>query len=658
MSSPNKALELQLQVRQNAEELQDFMRELESWEANIKQKDEELKKQREAVIETVIHLRRSESSYKKKSKNRETVNRNRNEQKMPSRIRSYDYKAWDKFDVVSQPEKWREVDFYIHPSFSFSLQGNDFFKQGKFDDAIECYTRAMSADPYSPVIPTNRASAFFRKKKYSVAESDCNLAIALDKSYVQAYTRRGAARFALGKLEEAKKDYEKVQELDPENFESVTELRKINEILLSKNLPEEKKIDQLNKEPSLKEEEKKQIEEQQLKQQAISQKDLGNGYFKEGKYEAAIECYSRGIAADGTNALLPANRAMAYLKLQKYEEAEQDCTQAIALDGTYSKAYARRGAARVALKKLTEAKADFEMVLKLEPGNKQAVNELTKIKKELVARGLLTEEPSLDPEFMKTEQRKLVKPIDKPVHLRSAKPLRRIVIEEIGDERQVNIVPTTAEALLMAEKTSPLTTFSPPTVKQNKPSQNETVPIPDAPSAKVLKIEEMNDAPANSSVQKLSYFQRFNERTSVQIVEDPAVTSTSIVSSLSIPAVPANSFQLEADFRKLKDYPDMMYQYLKKWAISLLLYLTKFKKNLQTVAESMKKIMDSHFIKNEEPSLILEILRSLSEVKRFDMAVMFMSSAEKNVVQDLFCLIQELGIEEASITALKKRYGI
>ncbi|XP_064417649.1 RNA polymerase II-associated protein 3 isoform X2 [Latimeria chalumnae] len=633
MSSPNKALELQLQVRQNAEELQDFMRELESWEANIKQKDEELKKQREAVIETdkaLEELEKDDSTH----------------------------------ECVSLESDSEEDGIHVDAAKALAEkeQGNDFFKQGKFDDAIECYTRAMSADPYSPVIPTNRASAFFRKKKYSVAESDCNLAIALDKSYVQAYTRRGAARFALGKLEEAKKDYEKVQELDPENFESVTELRKINEILLSKNLPEEKKIDQLNKEPSLKEEEKKQIEEQQLKQQAISQKDLGNGYFKEGKYEAAIECYSRGIAADGTNALLPANRAMAYLKLQKYEEAEQDCTQAIALDGTYSKAYARRGAARVALKKLTEAKADFEMVLKLEPGNKQAVNELTKIKKELVARGLLTEEPSLDPEFMKTEQRKLVKPIDKPVHLRSAKPLRRIVIEEIGDERQVNIVPTTAEALLMAEKTSPLTTFSPPTVKQNKPSQNETVPIPDAPSAKVLKIEEMNDAPANSSVHlqpKMDDAQpALSISKNVKDVAEPKVPEAlPLSSSLSIPAVPANSFQLEADFRKLKDYPDMMYQYLKQIKPSS--YPQLFQKSLEPdIFMQIMNVLHKSYIKNEEPSLILEILRSLSEVKRFDMAVMFMSSAEKNVVQDLFCLIQELGIEEASITALKKRYGI
>lgn len=43
----------------------------------------------------------------------------------------------------------------------------------------------------------------------------------------------------------------------------------------------------------------------------------GNAYFKEGKYEAAVECYSRGMEADSMNVLLPANRAMAFLKLEK-----------------------------------------------------------------------------------------------------------------------------------------------------------------------------------------------------------------------------------------------------------------------------------------------------------------------------------------------------
>lgn len=36
-----------------------------------------------------------------------------------------------------------------------------------------------------------------------MAESDCNLAIALDSKYFKAYARRGAARFALKKYEPA-----------------------------------------------------------------------------------------------------------------------------------------------------------------------------------------------------------------------------------------------------------------------------------------------------------------------------------------------------------------------------------------------------------------------------------------------------------------------
>lgn len=44
-------------------------------------------------------------------------------------------------------------------------KGNAFFRDGKYDDAVECYTRGMNADPYNPVLPTNRATSFFRLKK-------------------------------------------------------------------------------------------------------------------------------------------------------------------------------------------------------------------------------------------------------------------------------------------------------------------------------------------------------------------------------------------------------------------------------------------------------------------------------------------------------------
>lgn len=43
MSGVNKAVELQMQMCQNAEDLHNFMKDLDSWEADIKQKDEQLR---------------------------------------------------------------------------------------------------------------------------------------------------------------------------------------------------------------------------------------------------------------------------------------------------------------------------------------------------------------------------------------------------------------------------------------------------------------------------------------------------------------------------------------------------------------------------------------------------------------------------------------
>ncbi len=43
----------------------------------------------------------------------------------------------------------------------------------------------------------------------------------------------------------------------------------------------------------------------------------GNDLFKEGRYELAVECYSKAAELDSLNAIMPANRAMALLKLQR-----------------------------------------------------------------------------------------------------------------------------------------------------------------------------------------------------------------------------------------------------------------------------------------------------------------------------------------------------
>ena len=65
----------------------------------------------------------------------------------------------------------------------------------------------------------------------------------------------------------------------------------------------------------------------------------------------------------------------------RYGAAEADCSQALSLDGSYTKAYLRRGAARFQLGRVQEAEADYRKVLKLEPSNRQAQEELKNITK-------------------------------------------------------------------------------------------------------------------------------------------------------------------------------------------------------------------------------------------------------------------------------------
>nr|XP_060633534.1 RNA polymerase II-associated protein 3 [Anolis sagrei ordinatus] len=674
MTSPSKAIELQLQLRQNAEEMQDMVKELERWEKDIKEKDCDLRRQSGVPEKDLPPIRNEAYKKKKKSKVR-TVSKKTTEENKKNKIKSNDYEAWGKLDVDKILEELDKEDS-THDSVSLESdseedgihidmekaiaekeKGNNYFKQGNYDAAIECYTRGMNADPYNPVLPTNRSSAFFRLKKYSVAESDCNLALALNKNHTKAYARRGAARFALEKFKEAKEDYEKVLELDPNNFEAKNELLKIEQVLTLKENPQPDGGD-ANKIQDAVKEDVKQIEVEQLKQKAVAEKDLGNGYFKEGKYEAAIECYTRGMAADGANALLPANRAMAYLKIQKYIEAEEDCTKAVLLDSSYSKAYARRGTARTALGKLQEALQDFETVLNLEPGNKQAINEIMKIKNELIAKGQWTdvERPRLSQN--ENEIQNEVKPINKPIHLRSAKPLRRIIIEEVGNEMLSLNLGATA-SLEPPQPVSSSAEAAQAFVSAKDLSENDFSSSSDTPKAKLLKIEEMGDS---INMGPLTTKGAMKEKTSPQSCSMKKQTEMKIqtlppVFAFSVPPVPVNSFQLESDFRKLKEHPDQLFSYLKQ--IDPSLYPNLFQKSLDPdVFSQILKILQDFYIGKEEPLLILEILQKLSESRRFDMAVMFMSDSEKKTVQSIFGHLEQSGLEDSSIEQLKKRYSV
>ncbi|XP_073113743.1 uncharacterized protein [Elaeis guineensis] len=96
--------------------------------------------------------------------------------------------------------------------------GNEYFKQKKFPEAIECYSRSIALSPTS-VAFANRAMAYLKLKRFEEAENDCTEALNLDDRYVKAYSRRATARKELGKLKASMEDSEFATRLEPNNQE-------------------------------------------------------------------------------------------------------------------------------------------------------------------------------------------------------------------------------------------------------------------------------------------------------------------------------------------------------------------------------------------------------------------------------------------------------
>uniref|UniRef100_A0A3Q3Q3E8 RNA polymerase II-associated protein 3 n=1 Tax=Monopterus albus TaxID=43700 RepID=A0A3Q3Q3E8_MONAL len=621
MSGANKAIELQLQMRQNAEDLHSFMKELENWETDVKKKDEQLRAGE--IQQKKLPLVRNKD-YKTKMRTKEPTSNSDikpEEPKQASRIKVYDYRSWDKFNVLDKA--LAEMDKEESPADSNESDSEEAAVDQK--RALAEKEKNKTFHPVTEYTCIFRATSFSKMGSmtiYAVAESDCNLAIALDSSYFKAYARRGAARFALKKYRSALEDYEMVLKLDPGNVEAQNEVKKIREVSEIIDLGHSWEA------PAVNPDQQRLMEEQQRRQEAVIQKDRGNAYFKEGKYEAAVECYSRGMEADSRNILLPANRAMALLKLEKYKEAEEDCTKAISLDSTYSKVFARRGTARVALGKLEEAKQDFQEVLKLEPGNKQALNELQKLQIDMGSSGLLQTEDN--------SQNRTAQPIDKPAHLRSTKPLRRIDIEEISGKVIVPEVEAGGSKSFVEEVMNE--------------AQGSSSSLSTSPSAKMIKIEEIAD---------LKPFKAFFRQAKQSAQEDiPSTLSTNPSWTVAdLPPPPTNSFQLEADLRKIGNQPEVIYRYLRQ--IKADAYIKIFHNSLDPdILSQILRTLHKFYIKNEAPSVTMEILSSLASVRRFEMAVMFMSAPEKKVLKELFGYLHQAELEVLSVTALQKKYGI
>eukprot|EP00924_Labyrinthula_sp_SR-Ha-C_P000858 maker-scaffold_7-snap-gene-6.35-mRNA-1 protein AED:0.01 eAED:0.01 QI:125/1/1/1/1/1/3/164/509 len=110
---------------------------------------------------------------------------------------------------------------------SFKLKGNEWYKQGKYREAIESYSKAIDLEPENSAFYNNRAAAYLMSGKTLNAITDARKSVKLDPENVKALVRLGKACFKKGLLKEAKSSLRLSLQKNPTNSAARSELNEV-----------------------------------------------------------------------------------------------------------------------------------------------------------------------------------------------------------------------------------------------------------------------------------------------------------------------------------------------------------------------------------------------------------------------------------------------
>lgn len=96
-------------------------------------------------------------------------------------------------------------------------KGNAAFSAGRFEEAVQHFSDAITLAPSNHVLYSNRSAAHASLHHYAEALDDAKKTVELKPDWAKGYSRLGAAHIGLGNAEDAVSAYQKGLELDPSN---------------------------------------------------------------------------------------------------------------------------------------------------------------------------------------------------------------------------------------------------------------------------------------------------------------------------------------------------------------------------------------------------------------------------------------------------------
>nr|GMD48344.1 RNA polymerase II-associated protein 3 isoform X1 [Ipomoea batatas] len=358
---------------------------------------------------------------------------------------------------------------------------------------------------------------------------------------------------------------------------------------------------------------------------ANAEKELGNEFFKQKKFNEAIDCYSRSIVLSPT-AVAYANRAMAYLKIKRFQEAEDDCTEALNLDDRYIKAYSRRSTARKELGKLRESTEDAEFALRLEPQNNEVKKQYAEVK------------ALYEKEILKKVSGSTKKSVQRTQ--KSAKP------EEEMKKSEATVQSVSSSSQRVTEIQGSKRTVS------AKPSIN----IEASPMELDTKESDANPNSSLATAERNRKSDRQELKESVQELAARAASYAKAEAAKNI-APPNSAYQFEVSWRGLSGDRNLQVQLLKVTSPAALPQI--FKNALSApMLMDIARCIATFFMEDED--LAVRYLENLPKVPRFSMIIMCLSSSDKAELAKIWDEVFSRGTSKNSniLYALRLKYGL
>ncbi len=269
--------------------------------------------------------------------------------------------------------------FAQNNAIDYYNMGLALYYQGKLDEAIAAYQKAIEIDPDYADAYYNIGIALRKQGKLDEAIAAYQKAIEIDPDYADAYYNIGIALRKQGKLDEAIAAYQKAIEIDPDYAKAYYNIG----IALRKQGKLEEAIAAYQKAIEIDPD------------YAKAYYNIGIALDDQGKLEEAIAAYQKAIEIDPDYAKAYYNMGIALRKQGKLEEAIAAYQKAIEIDPDDADAYNNMGYALEKQGKLEEAIAAYQKAIEIDPDYTRAFNNLDEAKR-LLAMATVPISPNID----------------------------------------------------------------------------------------------------------------------------------------------------------------------------------------------------------------------------------------------------------------------